>query len=881
MKPRSRSQCLAVLALTALALPLRADERDTLKVGVQPDGRIVVPTNQILSPAGKQVTFPGRPVDLAFADDGKTVVVKNMHDLVFLDAATGEIQQTLELPRVGNARLGFSVVGLAVKGDRVYASEAKNQVVGAKRQADGSYKWEQTILIPRPKVGGDAHPAGMCLQGDDTLWVTATRGNCVHRISLKAGKVEETVDVGVAPFTIVCPSADRCYVSNWGGDPPKPGDAQAKSSDTPIKIDPRTHVANHGSVSVLEKADGGWKQTKTIEVGLHPSGMVLSRKKDFLYAANANSDTVSILDTKTGKVLETVKCRPDARLPFGCGANAVALSPGGNWLYVANGTNNCLAVIHLNPERSNEEAAIPFPGGWAAPSRLSGLIPTGWYPGAVLVSEDHRLFVANIKGHGSLSHKRPNEGKPRPPEKGMNSHDHLGSVSMIELPEPWSSGTTQFAKWTEEVNRNNRLAYSLAGLEKPRPDAKPVPMPLRHGEPSVFKHVIYLIKENRTYDQVFGGMKEGKGDPNLVMFGEDVTPNHHKLAREFTLFDNFYCSGVLSADGHTWCNEAYVSDYLERSFGGFTRSYPDDGSDPLAYVPTGFLWDNALARKKTIRNYGEYVTNEHPKGATWTDFWNDYRTGAFKLKVDVKANVKALEPHTHTGFPWFPLLMPDVYRAKLFIDDLKEFERKDAMPNLIYLTLPCDHTEGTKPGFPTPRAMVADNDLALGMVVEAVSKSRFWKDTCIFVVEDDPQDGFDHVDSHRTVALVISPYTKRRFVDSTCYNQTGMVKSIELILGLPPMNQLDLSATPMRNCFTDKADLTPYQHVPNKVPLDEMNKKLSELKGKELYWARKSLELNLDEGDKADEDTLNRILWHATRGYDTPYPERYAGRKGD
>lgn len=881
LETHAMRSCLLVLTSCVLVLlqvsPLHGDERDRLKVGVQPDGRIVVPTNQILKPAGKQVTFPGRPVDLAFADDGKTVVVKNMNDLIFLDAVTGKIKQTLDLPRVGRTRLGFSVVGLAVQGDRVWASEAKNQIVCAKRQADGMYQWEQTITIPKPKVGGEPHPAGMCIHDTD-LWVTATRSNAVHRINLKTNKVEETVEVGVAPFTIVGPSADRFYVSNWGGDPPKAGDPQAKSSDTPIKIDPRTSVANHGSVSVLEKTDGQWKQAKTMEVGLHPSGMALVYWRNFLCVANANSDTISIIETRTLKVVETISCRPEKRLPFGSGTNALAIAPGGK-LYAANGTNNCLAVIQLAP-RYHVEARVPIPLELEPPSKLIGMIPTGWYPGAVLpTASGERLFVANIKGHGSLSRKRPHEDKPRPDEKGMNSHDHLGSVSIIDFP---MDGTfKQFEQWTDEVNHNNRLAYSLAGLEKPRPDAKPVPLPVRHGEPSVFKHVVYVIKENRTYDQIFGGMKEGKGDPKLVMFGEDVTPNHHKLAREFTLFDNFYCSGVLSADGHTWCNEAYVSDYLERSFGGFTRSYPDDGTDPLAYVPTGFLWDNALSRKKTIRNYGEYVTNDYPKGATWTDFYRDYTSGAFKLKVPSKANVKALAPHTHPGYPWFPLHMPDVYRAKLFIDDLKEFEKHGEMPNLIYLTLPCDHTEGTRPGFPTPRAMVADNDLALGMVVEALTQSKFWKDTCIFIVEDDPQNGFDHVDSHRTVALVISPHTKRKFVDSTCYNQTGMVKSIELMLGLPPMNQLDLSATPMRNCFTEKADLTPYKLVKNRIPLDEMNKKLSELSGKELYWAKKSMEQNLDEGDKADEDTLNRILWHATRGYDTPYPERYAGRKSD
>jgi hypothetical protein len=556
----------------------------------------------------------------------------------------------------------------------------------------------------------------------------------------------------------------------------------------------------------------------------------------------------------------------EARLPFGSGCNALALSPDGGTLYAACGTNNCVAVIRL-AVRSSEGAAEGRP----ARSILAGLVPTGWYPGAVLLSADGKtLYVANVKGHGSLS-------QPRPAAQGKNSHDHLGSVSIIPVPD-----AAQLAAHTRQVNANNRLAYSLAGLEKPRPGARPVPVPRRHGEQSIFKHVIYVIKENRTYDQVFGDMKEGDGDERLCVFGEKITPNHHALARQFTLFDNFYCSGVLSADGHTWVNEAYVSDYLEKSFGGFIRSYPDDGSDPLAYAPTGFLWDNALLHKRTLRNYGEYVRNEfEPKTASWTDLYRDHRDGTHKVKITARANLKSLERYTHPGYPWFPLLMPDVYRAKLFLDEWKEYEKKGELPNLIYLTLPCDHTNGLNEGWPTPRAMVADNDLALGRIVEAVSRSRFWKDTCIFVVEDDPQNGYDHVDAHRTVALVISPFTRRKYVDHTNYNQTGMVKTIELILGLPPMNQLDLSATPMRACFQDVPDLTPYACLPNRVKLDEMNPPLKKLTGRARYWAERSLKLNFTEGDAADEDTLNRILWHALKGYDTPYPERYAGGKAE
>ncbi|HKI32456.1 MAG TPA: alkaline phosphatase family protein [Gemmataceae bacterium] len=866
-----RTSLLAVLAVAA-AVPLTysADAPETLKVGEQPDGRIVVPTNQILKPAGRQITFPGRPVDLAFAEDGKVLVVKSNRSLELIELATGKVRQTLSLLPIGDPKPGFSVVGLVVRDGRVYASDSQGQVRVVERKADGKYTFAgKHIDMVKPRVGGLAHPAGMALLSDEEMMVASTRGNNVQVVNLATGQAEQVVGVGVAPFAVLPVGPGRCYVSNWGGDAPAEGDPKALTSGTPIRIDPRTGVANHGTVSVIAAVPGKWKQVKTIEVGLHPCAMAASPRGRFVYVANAAGDTVSVIDRRSDTVVETIPCRPEGRLPFGSGPNALALSPDGGTLYVALGTNNCLAVVCLGTAAFDADPAERRP----EKSTVAGLVPTGWYPGAILVSPDGKtLYVANIKGHGSLS-------QPRPKEKGKQTYDYLGSVSVIDVPD-----AGQLAKHTETVNANNRLAYSVAGLDKPRPDAKPVPVPARHGEPSVFKHVIYVIKENRTYDQVLGDMKEGNGDPKLVMFGEEVTPNHHALARQFTLFDNFYCSGVLSADGHTWVNQAYVSDYLERAFGGFTRDYPDSGTDPLAYAPTGFLWDNALTHKKTFRNYGEYVKSTYlPAKSTWSDWYAEYKApgGDPKLKAVAKANLKTLEPYTHPAYPWFPLLMPDVYRARLFLDELKEFEKKGELPNLVYVTLPCDHTNATKPGFPTPRAMVADNDLALGQIVEAVSRSKFWRETCIFVVEDDPQNGFDHVDGHRTVALVISPYTKRKYVDHTNYNQTGMVKTIELILGLPTMNQLDLSATAMRHCFDSQPDPTPYAGLPSRMKLDEMNPPLIKLQGKALDWAKKSVALNLDDGDEADEDTMNRILWHATRGYDTPYPEEFAGARDD
>ena len=851
---------MAVFCCVIWHLQIDAAGQDNVTVGRQKDGRVVVPTNQILKPAGQQVLFPGRPVDLTLIDQGQTLVVKNFKDLVFIDVATGKVKQTLVSP------VGFSVVGLLAEKDSIYVTDAKEHLRVAKREADGNYRWDGAITIPKPPVGGAANPAGIAQAADGILWVTSTRGNCLHLIDVSTSKMVQTVSVGIAPYMACCPRPGVCYVSNWGGDAPKQADTKATSSGSSVRVDARG-IANQGTISVLERATDGWKQTKSIPVGLHPSSMISSRDGRLVYVANANSDTVSVIQTEKHEVVEAISCRPEGRLPFGSGCNALALSTDGTTLYVTNGTNNCLAVVQLGSLARGLSQDKPVP------SRVKGLIPTGWYPGAICLSYDgKKLFVANIKGVGALSFQRPADKAPRAEEKGRNSHDHLGSISIIDIPDD-----VQLAKYTQEVNENNRLAYSLAGLDKPRLEAGARPVPERHGEPSMIKHVIYVIKENRTYDQVFGDMKEGNGDPNLVMYGVDITPNQHALARQFTLFDNFYCSGVLSADGHQWVNEAYVTDYLEKSFGGFTRSYPYEGSDPLAFASSGFLWDNALERKKTFYNFGEFVKTEAPKGMTWTDMYNEYKTGVVKFPLKAKVNVESLRPYTHPAYPGFVLSIPDVYRAKLFIKQLQAFEQAGTFPNLVYLYLPCNHTNGTRPGSPTPRAMVADNDLALGQVVEAMSKSKFWKDTCIFVVEDDPQNGFDHVDAHRTVAMVISPYTKRRFVDSTCYNQTGMVKTIELILGLPPMNQLDLSATAMRNCFQDKPDLSGYTAQAARIALDEMNPPTNRLKGQALLWAQKSLELDLDEADVADEDTFNRILWHAAHGDRKPYPDQFAG----
>jgi len=857
---QTQSNCLQ-LSIIALALfCLAADNQEGLKVGRQSDGSVLVPTNQLLTPAGVQVEFPGRPVDLLLVDSGKAVVVKNMRDLTVIDINSGQIRQVLPLGGMGKQSGGLSAVGLATIGDKVFVSDTASGIRVAKWAIDGKLAWHDKVLeLKAPETGasrrsaGAAYPTGLAATSDGKLWVCSNRGNEAHLIDPATGKAEAIVPVGVAPYMPLLVGS-KLYVTNWGGDRPT-GKAPFTTSGTPVNVDPITTVANSGSVSVITKSGGIWKQEKSIPVGLHPCGITLSPNGKFAYVANANSDTVSVIDTNTETVVETIIAKPESRLPFGSGSNAVTVSPDGSTLYIANGTNNCIAVVALGNMSGGEHGPVANRS-----SAITGLIPTGWYPGAIAIAPSQsKLIVANVKGVGSLASRRE-------PEKGRNSHDHKGSLSLIPLPK-----VDELKVFTTQVLSNNRLAKALAGMEKPRPGIAPKPLPERHGEPSLIEHVIYVIKENRTYDQVFGDITQGNGDPKLCIFGEEITPNHHKLAKEFVLLDNFYCSGVLSADGHQWVAEAYTTDYLEKQFGGFTRSYPYEGDDPLAYAASGFLWDNALARKKTIFNMGEYCLSKFAPGITWKDSYEDTLKGTGKVKVTVKPTVKALEPFTHPGFPGFPCTAPDVYRAKLFTEQLAQWEKAGSMPNLVYVFLPCDHTEGTRPGSPTPRAMVADNDLALGRIVEAVSKSRFWPKTCIVSTEDDPQAGFDHVDGHRTVGLCISPFTRGKGVDSTCYNQTGMIKTIELLLGLPAMNQIDLAATPMIGCFHSKPDFTPYIATPNRIPLDEMNPAINNLRGSALKWAQKSVAMDFTKEDHADEDTLNRILWFAQKG-DAPFP---------
>jgi YVTN family beta-propeller protein len=830
---------------------------DQSTVGDADPQRIVVPTNQVLSPLGRQLAYSGRPVDLALSPNGRFLAVLDRSAVLTIDLASGKF--------VGRAEhKGGSYAGLAFANDgiRLLASSIRGTIGVFEVGPDGAIE-----SLPPIKLAGQAGedpegilPVGLAL-GSSGNWLLAALNlrNTIADIDASSGIVKREIPVGNAPFGIVIVD-EKAYVSNWGGRMPDAGSVTGPAgSGARVRVDPKRFIANDGSVSVVDLQAG--KELAQIVVGLHPSAIIATPNERYVIVANANSDTVSVIDTAKDELVETISTRPAEGLLFGSAPCALAVSPDGKTLYVANGTNNAVAVVELAPPKS----------------RLVGCFPVGWYPAALAIDEERKsLCVANVKGVGSRNVDWKGQRKiGEEPVYGFNTHDYLGTVSLVPL-----ESINDLAKHTQRVLENNRLTESVSALAPPRKDAPPRVLPERHGEPSLIKHVLYIIKENRTYDQVFGDIERGEGDASLCIFGRKVTPNQHKLVDEFVLLDNFYCSGVLSADGHQWATEAYVTDYLERGFGGWPRSYPFAGGDALAYASSGFLWDNALANRKTLRIYGEFVRgtvrwkDANRQGRPgFMDCYRDFLDQTNLIDIRGEATIESLQPHVCTTTIGFPNIVSDVYRADQFIRELRSFEAKGELPNLMIMLLPNDHTSGTRPGLPTPEASVADNDLAVGRVVEAVSKSRFWPETAIFVVQDDPQAGFDHIDGHRTVALVISPYTPRGAIDSTNYNQTSMIRTMELILGLPPMNQLDASATAMSACFTDRPNLAPYEAVDNIIPLDQLNPEVEAIRDPaQRHWANVSLELPLDDVDEAPEDTLNRILWHATRGRDDTYP---------
>lgn len=836
-----------VIAISFLgALSCLAQE--PARVGPAGNDRTALPTAQLVQPEGRTVEFAGRPVDVALSPDGTYVYAKDNRGFVVIDAGTWTVVQELKFPGGGGSMTGITVTR---DGKHVYATTSKDALVDAVRSEDGQLKIAREI--PLPARNGHSFPCGVVLAPDEkAAYVCLSRNNSLGVVNLAEAKITGEIPVGVAPYA-VCLTRDgrTAFVTNWGGRRVKAGEEAEPSAGTPALVDERG-VAASGTVSFIDVAAG--KVVAEIAVGLSPCGLALSADEKTLYVASANSDEVAFIDVAGRKVSETLVVRPDPALPFGSMPNGLSLSPDRRSLLVSLAGNNAVAVVAL-AENGAKSAGI------------SGFIPTGWYPGALAASA-RAFVVANIKGVGSRT--------PSAKEKGWNSHWHRGSISLVTMPD-----AAKLERLTARACADARVPEALRQRERAERSAavKPVPVPAEAGQPSVFEHVFYFIKENRTYDQYFGDIERGNHDSSLCVFPREVSPNHHALADEFVLLDNYYCNGVLSADGHSWATEGNVTPYLERSFGGFERSYTF-GNDPLTYSSSGFIWDHILAAGCSFRNYGEFDEAKLTPAANYNEVLKDWRDKAGRIKRTQSIGVARLRRYSNPEYPGWNLSIPDALRADVFLKEFREFEQNGRLPNFVMIYLPSDHTSGTRAGAPTPRSMVADNDLALGRIVEAITHSRYWATSCIFVTEDDPQNGFDHVDGHRSICLVASPYTRRGAVVSRFYNQTSVVHTIQRIFGVAAQNQLTAVAPLMGDCFQNAADLRPYDCRPITIELGELNRSAELLSPAERELADASSAMDFSRPDLADEDALNRAVWHAMKGIAAPYPADWAGAHG-
>jgi len=778
----------------------------------------LLPNGWVVSPVGEQVPVADLPLNILPLPDGRRVLVAtsgyNAHELSLIDL---EKKAVVDRQAVRESWFGLAA---SPRFDRIWWSGGGGNVVH-KFELDGP-KLTRKGTDPKGEGRGSAlrgkshFRSGLALDPQrKVLYALDIDYGTITALDLEAEKELKSASVGGRPYDVVLArNRNLLYVSDWAG----------------------------RAVHVVDPSD--LRTTARIAVGEHPNQLAVHPSDDRLFVACASSDTIAVIDTRRGIVTETIHTALFPRAPEGSTPDALAIAPDGKTLFVANADNNCVAVIDI-----------------ATPSRsgVKGFIPTGWYPTAAAVSPDGKNLLIGV-GKG-------NQTKPNPINVDLTKHKTeydpvakrrilpfpyigttlSGSLAIVPVPDDKT-----LAGYTETVYKNCPYSDKLL-TDAPHPEKTAVPT--RVGDPSPLKYLLYIIKENRTYDQVFGDLTRGNGDPALVMFGRDVTPNHHKLAEDFVLLDNLYRNGHVSADGHPWSTMAYNTDYIARNWALTYSSRPgidDDEQGNLSNSPSGYLWDACARAGLTYRSYGEYGGRVNQPD------------GSFRVEGAVPGLIGHISPDY--GISRRPgRSSRDTDSAETFIKEFQDFEKNGKLPRFMVMSLGEDHTTGTRPGTFTPQACVASNDLALGRIVEVVSHSKSWPETAIFVIEDDAQNGPDHVDAHRTVGLVVSPYTKRKHLDSTQYSTVSMIRTMELILGLSPLSQYDAAARPMFASFTDRPDLTPYTHEPARIDLDAVNTPIA-------YGAERSMKMDFDEYDRIDDFELNEILWRAIRGKDTPIP---------
>lgn len=830
---------------------------------------VLMPYNRFIDPAGTVIRFGNKQLenhslDCALLPSSRVLVVEDRFGLAFVDVAGQKLLFHLDYG-VNNEYKGCIST---YSGMKVWDSAGTVHVfwsasnTSSKRSYVFDALWDGkkaviTGVLPFEPVKGLsvlALPNDICIMqegGDTHLFVVLNGNNQLVKVRWKDKKVIWTAATGMAPYGAALVKG-KVYVSNWAG--PVPTEGGGETAGIPyarVYVDPLTGATAQGTLSVYDAASGN--KLHDIRVGLHPNDVISSLDEQFVYVANANSDHVSVIRTSTDAVVDSiaVQLNKKAAQLIGDSPNALAIDSTGTTLYVANGLDNAIAVVRLG-----EKLSLSGKGT----TTIEGFIPTEAYPAGMALSKS-LLFVANLEGEGPRVRKE---------DGTYNSHRQEATVSVIAVPDK-----KELQQYTTRVEKANMVFRTELLQQLPRQRVPARPVPERIGEPSLFKHVFYIIKENRTYDQVLGDMPQGDGLKPVCIYGDSITPNHHRLARDFLLMDNYYVSGKSSAEGHQWTDAAMVTDYVERNVQAWFNSYPHVQTDAMVYNKKGFIWNNALDHGKTVHIYGEACIPKWEGKLTWKDIWGMHKEGRpFPFKnVTTISRVEPILSPTYPGYDG--QTVNDQIRADVFIKELAAYEQMpgDQLPQLIIMALPSDHTAGMREGYPRPEAMVADNDLALGRILDAITHSRFWDSTAVFVTEDDSQGGWDHVSPYRTVGFVISPYSRLQKTVHTNYNQTCIVRTIEQILGLPPMNVVDATALPMFDCFGEKFDKTGYTHELNKIPLDLMNRPVATLSGKAKEMTVLSGTPQFDHVDAGDDDLLNRILWFAARG-DRPYPRQ-------
>jgi DNA-binding beta-propeller fold protein YncE len=803
----------AALVLAGLAIVAQKAAAPPLRPGVMGGGVTLLPNGWRIAPAGRSLMVGDLPLSMVESPDRRYLIISNngwsKPTLTVVDTATFSVKRRLS---VDHAWLGLA---WHPDGKRLFSSGAAQNTINRFSYEKNELKPAGQFVLGKPalnipdggELAGTGFVGGLSVSADgSTLYAAEVLGRGLTAIDLGHGTVRRRVNLPAEPYTtLVSKDGRTLFVSLWGG-------------SKVLTFDPAT-LAGKGEVAV----------------GEHPNALAMSKDGARLFVACANTNKVWVVDTASLTASEQVSVTPFPDAPPGTTPNGLDVSPDGKTLAVANADNNSVALVD-----------ITTPGA----SVVQGFIPTGWYPTAVLFDNSNQLYVLN--GKGLTGQANPRGPQPvSPTAEGQYSGQLLqGALSVIPMP-----NATELKALTERVVSIS--AYTDAHRLAPADPPVASPIPKRVGDPSPIKHVFYVIRENRSYDQILGDMEKGNNDPTLTLFGEEVTPNAHALAREFVLMDNFYVNAEVSYDGHAFSTGAYAPDAVEKlwptNYGKRGAVYLSEGGwglrNPfgnLAAPPNGYIWDFANRAGVSVRSYGEFADRKTKDGP-------------------VEATVPGLAGKVHPRYPPFDLKIPDSDRLDVWLEEFRQFEQNGALPQLNIIRLPNDHTNGTKAGTPTPRAMIAENDVALGRLVEAISKSRYWNESAIFILEDDAQNGPDHVDSHRSPALVASPFVRRGSLDSTLYTTSGMLRTMELVLGLAPMSQYDAAATPMYAAFQAVPNLSPYQAKPARISLTEQNNATS-------WGSAASAAMNFEAADRAPEHELNEILWKSVRGAASTMP---------